>query len=191
MLSFWKQAKSEYSLGLWRGPRLYLFQGHNYNMISIPLVLQGETVLCSKEEWTVTQLQIEGKSLQIHLANSLTITFTCCLKPEKVSQDANATLSFVKISAHFLMTCRTEDWHIYSLLLKSSNICHPLPWKMFMVLDLRLSNYQSWHSCSCYSLSLFRQVLSAQISDRFPVHFARQKSWPSFYCSSQSKIYHM
>lgn len=96
MLSFWKQTKTEYSLGPWRGPRLYLFQGHNYNMISIPLVLQGETFLCSKGERTVTQLQIESKSLQIHLANSSTITFTCCLKPEKVSQDANSISSFVK-----------------------------------------------------------------------------------------------
>lgn len=96
MLSFWKQAKSEYSLGPRRGPRLYLFQGRNYNTISIPLVLQGERILCSKGERTVTQLQTEGKFLQSHLANSSTFTFTCCLRPENVPQDANTTSSFVK-----------------------------------------------------------------------------------------------
>ena len=44
-LSFWKHAQIR--VQPWRGPRLYLFHGHNYNVISIPLVLQGETVLHS------------------------------------------------------------------------------------------------------------------------------------------------
>lgn len=66
-------------------------------MISIPLVHQGEIVLHSKEESTVTKLQKEDKALQIYLANSFNNhLYTCYFKEGKVSQDASTLLSSVK-----------------------------------------------------------------------------------------------
>lgn len=105
MLSFWKCAQIR--IQPWRGPRLYFFQGHNYSMISILLLLQGEIGLNSKEESTATNSHTENKTVQMQQILSTTIPIPVASMKKKVPQVFSAPLSSVK-DLSTLITCRGE-----------------------------------------------------------------------------------
>lgn len=74
-------------------------------MVSILLLLQGEIVLNSKEESTVTKSHTENKTIQIQQILSTTIPIPVASMKKNVPQVITAPLSSVE-DLSTLITCR-------------------------------------------------------------------------------------